>query len=1702
MLVSRIISIALLTLFLRSRVDNSTQAAGIHGENDGLSCCLTENHDQCVQCFNAAITNITSNSIVTVTEGTVLSLKVKLEGLDNITIIGQGNSTVSCNGIGAIKFVSCNNVTIRDIHWEKCGSNNESTYPGIEFHSSSNIVILNCSFHRSIEQAIVLSKVSGNMSINKCNFTDSAESRGHGIAIHHSNGIENDLHLGLIINNCNFSYNGAAKSVVYIDSLTNNPLSVEDSVFSHNQGVPLYISNTALHLKGVVLFEHNIATDGAALFSNNSIIFFKGNSNFSFCNNLANASGGAIFLNHSKICFEGSTFIHFKNNNASSHGGALSFNKSIVSFGEQSVVSFQGNKAGSRGGAIYCENCSALFNENSKVTFSGNKAKFGGAICSYSHSVLLFGDSTVVTFTNNIAEFGGGAVYSRSDSEISFDGTSVVSFRGNSASKNGGAVNSQYDCIINFNGHTVVTFSKNKADTNGGGVASSIFSVIVFYGSTNVIFNGNTAINAGAIWSERYSNMLFDGKSKVRFTDNYASGNGGAFCVHDNSNVTFIESSVVIFIDNRADIGGAVCFDTHCDIIFNGSSNVTFNNNRAKHGGAVYSSYYSIMLFGANTIVTFNGNIANKLGGGLNLDDNCNISFVESSLVTFTDNSANYGGAIRLDGNCFMSFDENSRVTFKDNAVKQNGGAVLIYKNCSVKFDKNTTVRFDKNRANLGGGMYILSFSFTSFDGNSTVTFSYNRAVYGGALMAVQNCDISYYRNTVVMFNNNSATYGGVVYSELNSNVLFDGNSTVSYKGNSASEVGGAITSFKHCSITFDGNSKVTFVDNRAIHAGAILSEQFSNILFNRSTIVTYEDNYASKRGGAVISLNNCSTVFHGNSLVTFNGNEASSGGVLFSLGSSDTSFNGNTVVTFKGNKASNTGGAIISHDNCSITFDGNSTVTFDNNVATEGSAMFCTERSLVLFKGTSNVNFNNNQAMDGGAINIRQSSIKFTIHSSAIFNYNLASKSGGAVYLENNFVLTFTNGSHITFHQNNATLHGGAIYGKLNQTNQSKLLSYNGGINFIRNTALIGDDVYVDVASSCDETCLNSSIVGVTVVHNNPPHHLALHAPATCVDATKPIGDCDTYFVPNIMLGQDIKIDACVLSLYNQSAGGVDFVVSGGSQHHHLDGTRFVPITCKLFEGISVLGKEISDKINFSMIITSYTNNEAEISVGLIAELSPCHPGFIYDNTTQSCVCYNDNDIISCSGSTSSIKGGYWFGIVDGKSTVTVCPNNYCNFTCCEKTNGFYQLSPVRTNQCSSHRSGTTCGSCEEDYTLSFDSSECISVNKCTTGQTILVVTLSMIYWMAVVVVVMVVVVFIVTYYHVGIGYLYAITYYYSMLDILLDHNLYASQGLFTAISIMSSIAKITPQFLGQLCFVQEMSGIDQQFIHYVHPLAVTTVIAIICLLARMSYRFSSFVSRGIIHVICFLLLLSYTSVATTSLLLLRSLTFDNVNKVYTYLSPDIEYCHGRHLPYFIVAVLCTIVIVIGLPLLLLLEPFLNRRINFTRLKPLLDQFQGCYKDKYRSFAAFYMICRLLIILIIVITSSNSYTTQILLLTTSTLLLLMYLMVKPYKNKTLNIFDGIVLYIMIFASVISFFSNFGSGVVSAITIVLVTLPLVAFVVMQLVVYKELVKRIASCCRPKPDTTKDSNGVPPMYDNGISIIIDDSMRKNATICEM
>ena len=1098
--------------------------------------------------------------------------------------------------------------------------------------------------------------------------------------------------------------------------------------------------------------------------------------------------------------------------------------------------------------------------------------------------------------------------------------------------------------------------------------------------------------------------------------------------------------------------------------------------------------------------MNFNGNVVSsndlhlQLGGTIFSENIGHVSFEENSVTEFNDNLADFGTAIFSNYNSSVVFKDRSTVTFSNNRVHYCGVLTSALFS-SVTFTGNTNITYNRNVVShtvpnnyesSAGGICTFKKSKTTFSENSSVAFINNRADRGGAMM-IFDSNVFIEEYSVVTFYNNFAWFssGGAFICSNNSNVTIKDNSYVTFNGNKASQDGGGMYSYDMCKIIFTGNSTSTFSSNNA-----------------------------RQNGGAVISSQASDITFKGNSIVTFADNTADNGGAIYFTDDSDILFSDFTNTTFRHNIGFY-GGAISANNNCDITLSGNSNLLFIHNEAAQsgGAGYFNYSCNFIIQENTM-VALDNNKALHGGAVCIKsETALIFKGNSAACFCNNLATVSGGAVNVLNDSSVTVQKNATIKFVDNNAQ-YGGAIFLDTSATMVNN--SDETCISFTNNIAkVLGNSVYQDATELCNSSCMVNRAVGVKNEYiATPPNQLKFGDPAICIDDDYNT-QCRSYYVRDIMLGTEIAIPACVLDYYNHSVDSTQFLVR--SKIHPIfinSGPKEALISCNKFDGVNIIGNQsLSKSMNFSINLTlniALNSNWKPILVRLIIELLPCRPGFWQYPNSVRCECYNASDIVFCSGSSSTIKRDYWFGNVTGKPTVTFCPINYCNFTCCETSNGYYHLSPVRDNQCRSHRSGTACGSCKEGYTLSFDSPECVHVNECSLGQTILVLTLILLYW-----IVIIAAVFSIMHFKVAIGYLYAITYYYSVVDLLLSQNLYPSDTLSPMINVMSSIAKIIPQFLGQFCFITNMSGIDQQFIHYMHPVAISLFLIMITVLAKRSHRLSSVIRKGIIHVICCLLLLSYTSVATTSLLLMRPLIFHDVDKVYTYVSPDIQYFHGRHLAYAIVAVLFTIVIIIGLPLLLGLEPFLNSKINFIKIKPLLDQFQGCYKDKYRYFAAYYMICRLVIIIIVIGNSSNGIILQYSLITACVIMALIHQIVKPYSSSLLNNFDGTILHFLVLVSAlplaeISSTNNFNSNMLMGVAIVLIILPLLIFVTVSLIINKEKIKSLPGYCYIKCSQLRlrnyneiplnETEGLCHENDHEFFNVVDDDSRINATVC--
>ena len=1501
-------------------------------------------------------------------------------------------------------------------------------------------------------------------------------------------------------------------------------------------GGTLYVTNNSfVRTEGSSLFtiSNSKASYGGAIYcTHNCNISIAKRSTVTFFSNEVEEYGSCIYSDvNSHVTFEGNTNVTINHNKAKQGGAMYLCYKSDITFCEHTTIQFDGNAAES-GGALHTEkNSSILVKGNSMLTINNSEAKQGGAIYLTENSKMITIENSNIAFVNNEAEADGGCIYSDLNSTISFEGNSTITITDNRATHGGAFYSRQSN--LEFGSSSKAEFDKNIAMETGGSINIENYSRIQFRGTCEVIFRNSTVTfyngMGGAISCGSNSFALFEEKSKVIFDHNRAS-DGGATNFVLNSSFMIKNNSIVKFTNNSAITGGAVNVNSGSYCIFEGNSTLVLEHNVASNiGGAFHLKGESYIEFERQVKVKLNTSNKAALGGAIYCSENSSITFGNMSNTLLSENRAENGGGIFLTNSEFI-FAMHSYILFKNNTASQNGGAIYLNDDSYLNLERDGNVTFSHNTAALGGAIHCSENSSITF-GNMSNTLLFGNSAENGGGIFLANSEFIFAMHSYILFKNNTASQdGGAIYLNDNSYLNLERDCNVTFSHNTAA-LGGAIHCSENSSITF-GNMSITLLSGNSAKNGGGIFLTNSEFKFAMHSYIVFKNNTASQDGGAIylnddsylnlerdcnvtfshntaalggaIHCSENSSIKFGNmSNTLLSGNSAENGGGIF-LTNSEFIFAIHSYTLFKNNTASQDGGAIYLNDDSYLNLERDCNVTFSHNTAALGGAIHCSESSSITFGNMSNTLLSGNNAENGGGIFLTNSEFIFAMHSYILFKNNTASQDGGAIYLNDDSHLNLERDCNVTFSHNTASYYGGAMYGKVAK---SKINFSSTRINFDSNSAgTEGNSVYITLPKQCNDDCLSQSIVGTTdnsYIITSPIKIQFYNSNIKCIGDNANSTTCNIYYIKNIMLGQQIVLDACMYDYYGHPAAAARFLINGDNTQGYSLGSNNTLISCnRTFELVNIHGNR-STPFNYSLNLTLYDYCQSELRdvfTTLIVELSSCHSGFHYNAVSQKCECYNASDIVFCSGRSSTIKAGYWFGSVNGKSTVTTCPINYCDFTCCETSNGYYQLSPERDDQCRQHRFDVACGNCIDGYTLSFDCTKCVNIKSCTAGQTALVILLSMTYWA-----VMVMLVFAMMYYTVGIGYLYSITYYYSIVDILLSQNLYASRGLYLTVNIISSFSKITPQFLGELCLTTGMTGIDQQFIHYIHPTAIILILILIVLLAKRSRRISAIISRGIIHVICLLLLLSYTSIASTSLLLMRPLTFFEIDNIYTYVSPNIEYFHGRHLAYGIVALLCAVIVAVGLPFLLILEPFLNRKIDFIKIKPLLDQFQGCYKDQYRCFAGYYMICRLVIITILIINSSNI--TSYMLIAVCGIISLVHVLVKPYNNKLLNRFDSIILQLIILITALPLFDDIDSSLVITVTFVLVILPLLNFIAMILFLNKNNIKKIITRFTINKELTSSCSD--DVNNNDIAMkefncIVDDSTRENVkiTVCDM
>ena len=935
----------------------------------------------------------------------------------------------------------------------------------------------------------------------------------------------------------------------------------------------------------------------------------------------------------------------------------------------------------------------------------------------------------------------------------------------------------------------------------------------------------------------------------------------------------------------------------------------------------------------------------------------------------------------------------------------------------------------------------LTAFSFNNISYLSSSVF--NKSLGGGLHIEVTNI-VNNVTMTInnTMFLNNGAWIGGGAYISIHSdswgNKLKIHNCT--FEGNSAGTLAGGL----YVGVTnTDGNISIPdqlhfdinicdsyFFNNMAVHAGAMAYECPGQVSMTHAantdmTNAVFEKNLALDSGAA-------------------------------------TGF-------FKWENGLRGETPVMTMTNCSII---RNTIyhPYSDEIIVLGSGVLYSQGIPIVFAGYTDISFNY-----GTAILASSASIYMTDHVMMKENYGVR---GGAFNLISGSRIVVEKGLNITFQQNYAELYGGVVfhtfpvlgvvgeneycavqYGNATITNPQ---DWEVNLWFIDNDALqAGKSFYLSSPDSCFLNEKGKIFAENKTFHFLPTYARQIMTPPVQIQFSSPspsykCTDSKCWF--GVMLGEVITVTVIAVDYFNQpvkSFAVIDIAclssdgltMSKSPCNYSLGGDNLVELTGNLTRTPFYIIGNYSVESNNDIVLIWRVIEQPTAVAYLHVHIKSCYLGYVYDLDKQICMCYNGTeDEIVCNQTdyTACIKLGYWYGAIyddvdDSNHSLwndygaTPCPFGFCNFTinggCPTRSCGsdrsayrFYCVLPQYGSDdlCLFDRGGILCSGCRTNYSFSFDAISCLPDDKCSNNYLTLTFFLNFLFWALIISIILIVAK---VNLRIGSGQLYCLVFYFSVLQYFV-RGTFPSYFLYVIELTFTGFIQLDPKMFGliKICNNLNIDNLTLTAIHYTNPLFLILVIAVIACVSHKCPKYAIFQNTNIgVNLICIVLYIVFISLTQTSLSVLTPVSFPGVDGIYVSLKPSVRYFDPKgHLPYALVAFLIQVFLVIPFLSLLLFAPCLikTKRVNLIRLKPILDEFQACYKDKYRCFAGYYLTCRQLIFFMSLLNlgvSNYIYILQIL----SILILTIHCIIQPYKSTWLNIVDGLLILDLVLLSIL-----------------------------------------------------------------------------------
>ena len=1256
---------------------------------------------------------------------------------------------------------------------------------------------------------------------------------------------------------------------------------------------------------------------------------------------------------------------YFYNNSAKHSGGVLHASYSNISTNDEY---FKNNRAGNYGGVMLVRKCSV---NSSHTRFYNNSCSRGAVISSARYSIV---SSYTDSYYDNIATRDGGVVEA-SESTVIFDSDN---FRNNQARGRGGVIYA-YDTVINSSRNY---FSNNSAFKHGG-VINGFYDNIIY--STNDYFLSNRAgDDGGVLWTIKstvncYSNYFIDNSAR----------DGGVMYIQQST----LNSTSDNFSENIADVDGGVIWTQQSRITF--SSDNFINNSATRDAGVMYINYVSIVN---STNDYFLDNTAGRDGGIVcsGLGTIGHLSITVSKVTAYNNVAGRDGGAFRME----QGRIEINGGNFNSSSAKRGG--VISADRINITLRDNI---FTKIFAEIGSVLYICGSDVRTY---GEMTLLQNTATK--AVAYFMDSTIRLLGNTYLKDN-----IGSIVV--IISNITFTNSVTImSGRGSEPVQLirfeeGGAITAIQS-NVVFDGECRLC--DNQARIGGAIRSVKSTINVIGELTIA---NNSAAESGGGV-HLYQSELTCQLHSKIEFMGNNAiRNGGGIYAISSS---INQNSKEKNESNSLK---------------------MQFIENRAEFGGGIYLQMNSVIYIRkyAASNesypvIEFNNNIADYGGAVFISDNT-EFGVCTE--FENETHSISNECPFQVLSLYDTMFNkmkpsSQNIYFFGNTATFSGSSLYGSfmdrciVNHLTEGNI-TYDIDINSPFEEMQVYETSYLQDISNIKTSEIGTPPAKVCFCNDNTPNCTYQHPPIFTERG-------ETVVVSLAVLDEvdNVVTDAEVFGYLSNNVSGI----CRYENDQHINGT------CNDFTFRAYSIHASDELILHTEPGPCQYSTPQQIQLTLqFPWCENCPIGFQrFDDQELGCRCDCHSDIqdyfTNCDSRNQTLQktSSVWISYLNDTAKSMIgfiihphCPLDYCTPT--DSASVYINFSEEKgaDAQCAYNRSGTLCGACPPNLSLSLGSSKCLSCPKLWPILTVVIILSSLLSGIALVALILVLNL------TVAVGTINAIIFYANIVAANSKILLPFSEPNFATVLI----SWLNLEFGLDACFFKGMDIYWKTWLQIVFPSYVIFLVAMIIIISEHSMRFAHLIGkRNPIATLTTLILLSYAKFLHTIIAAFSfsTLEYPDGSRQTVWL-PDgtVSYFSGKHIALFIAAVFILILGIVYTGLLFswqwLLRYQHKKIFKWARNQKLcqfLEPYHAPYNFKHRYWTGLLLLVRA--VLYIVSATNVSGDPRVALVSTiflvGFLLLLKGLLgVRVYKNTAIDVMESLTYFNLMFLSAFSWYS-------------------------------------------------------------------------------